>query len=82
MALENLRTLGRAHVELIDAFVEATDVAFFYYVGHGIYDHRERLCLAVGDTRTHPDYTTHGVVVRVGTGRVSRQPGRGQDRGA
>ncbi|WP_037680767.1 caspase family protein [Streptomyces albus] len=54
---ENRPTLGRTHVELIDAFREATDVAFFYYVGHGIYDHRERLCLTVGDTRTDAHYT-------------------------
>lgn len=57
VAFENLSTLGRTHVELIEAFVAATDVAFFYYVGHGIYDHRERLCLTVGDTRTDPNFT-------------------------
>lgn len=55
---DNRSTLGTTHVELIDAFVAATDVAFFYYVGHGIYDHRERLCLTVGDTRIDSDYTT------------------------
>lgn len=54
----NRPTLGTTHVELIDAFVAATDIAFFYYVGHGIYDHRERLCLTVGDTRIDSDYTT------------------------
>ncbi|TXL86650.1 caspase family protein [Streptomyces sp. IB2014 016-6] len=53
----NLPTLGTTHVQLIDALREATDVAFFYYVGHGIYDHRERLCLTVGDTRRDADYT-------------------------
>ncbi|TDC63148.1 caspase, EACC1-associated type [Streptomyces hainanensis] len=50
-------TLGTTHVELIETFLQATDVALFYYVGHGIYDHRERLCLAVGDTRTDPHFT-------------------------
>ncbi|MFC4563306.1 hypothetical protein ACFO4E_15695 [Nocardiopsis mangrovi] len=53
----NRPTLGTTRVELIDAFIAATDVAFFYYVGHGIYDHRERLYLTVGDTRTDPNYT-------------------------
>ncbi|MET8922706.1 peptidase C14 caspase catalytic subunit p20 [Streptomyces sp. NPDC004623] len=55
---DNRPTLGTTHVELIEAFVAATDIAFFYYVGHGIYDHRERLCLTVGDTRIDSDYTT------------------------
>lgn len=53
----SFRTLGTTHVELIEAFEQATDVAFFYYVGHGIYDHRERLCLTVRDTRTDANYT-------------------------
>ncbi|MER6826589.1 caspase family protein [Streptosporangium sp. NPDC000563] len=52
----NRPTLGRIHVELIEAFIAATDVAFFYYVGHGIYDHRERLCLTVGDTRADANF--------------------------
>ncbi|MFF2641808.1 peptidase C14 caspase catalytic subunit p20 [Streptomyces niveus] len=55
--LGNRPTLGTTHVELIETFLQATDIAFFYYVGHGIYDHRERLCLAVGDTRTDPNFT-------------------------
>ncbi|MFI6820334.1 hypothetical protein ACIBJE_05190 [Micromonospora sp. NPDC050187] len=53
----DLRTLGTTRVQLIDAFVQATDVAFFYFVGHGIYDHRERLCLTVSDTRIDSNYT-------------------------
>ncbi|WP_431998202.1 caspase, EACC1-associated type [Streptomyces fungicidicus] len=53
----NRPTLGTTHVELVDALLAATDVALFYYVGHGIYDHRERLCLTVGDTRTDANYT-------------------------
>lgn len=57
VTFENRGTLGTTHVELIETFVKATDVAFFYYVGHGIYDHRERLCLTVGDTRTDPNFT-------------------------
>ncbi|WP_073213886.1 MULTISPECIES: caspase, EACC1-associated type [unclassified Streptomyces] len=55
--LANPPTLRTTHVELIETFLQATDVALFYYVGHGIYDHRERLCLAVGDTRTDPNFT-------------------------
>lgn len=55
---KNRPTLGTTHVELIDAFVAATDIAFFYYVGHGIYDHRERLCLTVQDTRIASAYTS------------------------
>ncbi|MEU2248302.1 tetratricopeptide repeat protein [Streptomyces sp. NPDC019224] len=53
----NRSTLGTIKVELIDALAAATDVALFYYVGHGIYDHRERLCLTVGDTRQDGFYT-------------------------
>ncbi|OLF04783.1 peptidase C14 caspase catalytic subunit p20 [Actinophytocola xinjiangensis] len=52
----NRPTLDKIRVELIDTFLEATDVLFFYYVGHGIYDHRERLHLTVGDTRTDTNY--------------------------
>ncbi|MDT0608661.1 caspase, EACC1-associated type [Streptomyces lancefieldiae] len=55
--IENRRTLGTSRVEIIDALTAVTDVAFFYYVGHGIYDHRERLCLTVGDTRIDARYT-------------------------
>lgn len=54
---DNRPTLGTTRVELIETFLAATDVAFFYYVGHGIYDHRERLCLTVGDTRIDANYT-------------------------
>ncbi|WP_243787698.1 caspase, EACC1-associated type [Saccharopolyspora gloriosae] len=57
VALKNRSTLGTTHVELIEAFIAATDVALFYYVGHGIYDHRERLCLTVGDTRKDSNFT-------------------------
>ncbi|MGX4688673.1 caspase, EACC1-associated type [Streptomyces sp. JNUCC 63] len=55
--IKNRPTLGTSRVKLIDALTAATDVAFFYYVGHGIYDHRERLCLTVGDTRIDAHYT-------------------------
>ncbi|MBU7596411.1 caspase family protein [Streptomyces sp. P38-E01] len=57
VTFENLATLGTAHVKLIEAFLDAKDVAFFYYVGHGIYDHRERLCLTVGDSRIDAPFT-------------------------
>ncbi|MGW2143426.1 caspase, EACC1-associated type [Nonomuraea bangladeshensis] len=54
---DNRPTLGTTHRELIATFKEAADVLLFYYVGHGIYDHRERLCLTVGDTSIEADFT-------------------------
>ncbi|RSR96459.1 caspase, EACC1-associated type [Streptomyces sp. WAC00469] len=54
--IANRPTLGTTCVEVTDALMAATDVAFFYYVGHGIYDHRERLCLTVGDTKIEAPY--------------------------
>ncbi|MFD3983319.1 caspase family protein [Streptomyces griseus] len=53
----NMATLGTIHRDLISTLKEAEDVAFFYYVGHGIYDHRERLCLTVVDTLRDADLT-------------------------
>ncbi|MFI0931566.1 peptidase C14 caspase catalytic subunit p20 [Streptomyces sp. NPDC021019] len=57
VTFRNRDTLGTTHRELISTLMEAEDVAFFYYVGHGIYDHRERLCLTVGDTRQDANFT-------------------------
>ncbi len=44
--------------ELVETFVEATDVALFYYVGHGQYDDEDRLCLALGESRHEDDLRT------------------------
>jgi hypothetical protein len=42
---------GLAH-ELVTAFGTATDVALFYYVGHGQFDLHDRLCLTLGGSST------------------------------
>ncbi|MGH3834018.1 MAG: caspase family protein [Pseudonocardiaceae bacterium] len=43
-------TLGNLRHELVTWFSSATDVALFYYVGHGQYDNDDRLCLALTDS--------------------------------
>ncbi len=47
----NPRTLGDLPHELATLFEPVTDVALFYFVGHGRYDLDDRLCLALGNTR-------------------------------
>ncbi|MEV0293951.1 TraM recognition domain-containing protein [Nocardia sp. NPDC050710] len=39
---------------LVEKFEEATDVALFYFVGHGQIDPDDQLCLALGETSTKP----------------------------
>lgn len=53
----NRTEVGRTRADLIDEFLKATDVLLFYYLGHGIYDHQERLCLTVGDSSMDVRYT-------------------------
>lgn len=50
--LENVANAGDVHDRLITAFDDVTDVALFYYVGHGQNGHNEELCLALPHTRT------------------------------
>ncbi|CRK57615.1 hypothetical protein [Alloactinosynnema sp. L-07] len=44
--------------DLVLWFQDVVDVALFYYVGHGQYDHDDRLCLALGDSSDHPALRT------------------------
>lgn len=46
----NRDTLGNLPHELVTWFSSATDVALFYYVGHGQYDNDDRLCLSLTDS--------------------------------
>ncbi len=46
----NRRKRGDLAHRLVQTFREATDVALFYYVGHGQYDNEDRLCLALRDS--------------------------------
>jgi WD40 repeat protein len=41
---------------LVDLYADATDVALFYYVGHGQPDAEDRLCLSLVDSRTASGY--------------------------
>lgn len=50
----NPRTPSGVLDDLVTWFREATDVALFYFVGHGQYDAAGELCLALRDTRTDP----------------------------
>lgn len=43
----NRKALGDLPHELVTWFGAVTDVALFYYVGHGQYDNDDRLCLAL-----------------------------------
>lgn len=45
---------GDLRHELVTWFSDASDIALFYYVGHGKYDNDERLCLALRDTSDDP----------------------------
>ncbi|MEU2870600.1 caspase family protein [Streptomyces olivoreticuli] len=54
----NQPTLGTLPHLLVEKFQPVSDVALFYYVGHGQYDHDDRLCLALGDSSVEPDLRT------------------------
>lgn len=47
----NERAPGDLPDRLVDLYVDATDVALFYYVGHGQPDPKDRLCLSLVDSR-------------------------------
>lgn len=42
---------GDLHAQLITLFQDANDVALFYYVGHGLIDAHNKLCLSLTETR-------------------------------
>ncbi|MEV0296274.1 TraM recognition domain-containing protein [Nocardia sp. NPDC050710] len=48
----NQRLPGNLADELVEKFEQASDIALFYFVGHGQYDQDDRLCLAFRDTST------------------------------
>jgi hypothetical protein len=48
--VDNRKALGNLPHELVTWLGDATDVALFYYVGHGQYDNDDRLCLALRDS--------------------------------
>jgi hypothetical protein len=50
LSLPNPARLGELPHLLVKEFLSATDVALFYFVGHGQYDEEERLCMALGET--------------------------------
>ena len=50
----NRRIPGNLPDRLITLFENASDVALFYYVGHGQIDADEQLCLGLGGSRTEP----------------------------
>jgi hypothetical protein len=49
---ENLRRPGDLADDLVSWFQSAHDVALFYFVGHGLIDDEDQLCLALGETVT------------------------------
>ncbi|MDH6143426.1 hypothetical protein P3T35_005461 [Kitasatospora sp. GP30] len=51
-AFPNRPSLGALPHQLVKEFADATDVALFYFVGHGQYDFNDQLCLALGDSST------------------------------
>ncbi|GGN65732.1 hypothetical protein GCM10011579_036490 [Streptomyces albiflavescens] len=50
LVVPNRGSLGELPHELVKSFVDVTDVALFYYVGHGQYDAEDQLCLALGES--------------------------------
>ena len=56
----NERAPGNLPDVLVETFATVTDVALFYYVGHGQPDQDDRLCLGLVDSRSAPErrYTT------------------------
>src|ERR1700689_2236135 len=52
LILGNIRSVGELPDTLITALEDITDVALFYYVGHGQIDIDEQLCLSLARSRT------------------------------
>jgi hypothetical protein len=51
----NERKPGDLPDQLVELYAGATDVALFYYVGHGQINLRDELCLALTDSRTQTE---------------------------
>jgi hypothetical protein len=56
--IANRETVGNLPHELVTLFNAATDVALFYYVGHGQYNNEDRLCLALTHSSDHAVFRT------------------------
>ncbi|MFF1400819.1 DnaJ C-terminal domain-containing protein [Streptomyces sp. NPDC058287] len=56
--ISNARSLGNLPHRLVEAFVDVTDVALFYFVGHGQYDLDDQLCLALGESSSDAAFRT------------------------
>jgi hypothetical protein len=52
--LGDLQSPGDLPDRLVTLFGDATDVALFYYVGHGQIDDEDQLCLGLVGSRTEP----------------------------
>jgi hypothetical protein len=55
LVLANERGPGDLPDRVITAFEDVTDVALFYFVGHGQIDAEGQLCLGLADSRTEPN---------------------------
>jgi len=55
LMLRNERGPGDLPDRLITAFEDVTDVALFYFVGHGQIDVDDQLCLGLAESRTDPN---------------------------
>ena len=53
--ISNPRRPGNLHQRLIKAFRDVTEVALFYYVGHGQVDDADRLCLGLVESSDEHD---------------------------
>jgi Caspase domain len=51
VVLANVEKPGELPDELVELFADAEDVALFYYVGHGLVDDLDNLCLCLANTR-------------------------------
>jgi hypothetical protein len=59
MRVRNEATPGTLPDRIVTTCEEATDVVFFYYVGHGQIDPHDKLCLGLPDSRPEPARRAH-----------------------
>jgi hypothetical protein len=55
LLLDNRHYPGDLPDELVTAFEDVTDVALFYYVGHGQIDSDDQLCMGLTESRSEPN---------------------------
>jgi Caspase domain/WD domain, G-beta repeat len=56
VTMHNQRVPADLPHQLVKLFAHTTDVALFYYVGHGQPDSRDRLCLSLVESSTESEY--------------------------